>query len=71
MQALAGVAGRTLVMAGLAVGASLGGFTAEWVGPRGAYAIVALALAITALSARPALSRARDRRLQGRTVIAR
>ena len=70
MQALAGVAGRTLVMAGLAVGASLGGFAAEWVGPRGAYAIVALMLAITALPARPALSRARDRRLHGRTVTA-
>lgn len=71
MQALAGVAGRTLVMAGLAAGAALGGLAADLVGSRGAYALVALALGITALAARPALVRVRDRRLRGRTVPAR
>ncbi len=71
MQALAGVAGRTLVMAGLAVGAALGGFAADWVGSRGAYALVAGALALTALGARPALMRARERRLRGRAAPAR
>ena len=71
MQALAGVAGRTLVMAGLATGAALGGLAADWVGSRGAYAIVAVALGITAIAARPALVRARDRRLRGREAPAR
>lgn len=71
MQALAGVAGRTLVMAGLAAGASLGGLAADWLGSRGAYALVAVALGITALAARPALIRVRDRRLRGRTAPAR
>jgi MFS family permease len=71
MQALAGVAGRTLVMAGLATGAALGGIAADWVGSRGAYAIVAVALGITAIAARPALVRARDRRLRGREAPAR
>jgi hypothetical protein len=71
MQALAGVAGRTLVMAGLATGAAVGGLAADWVGSRGAYAIVAVALGITAIAARPALVRARDRRLRGREAPAR
>jgi hypothetical protein len=71
MQAMAGVAGRTLVMAGLAAGAALGGFAADWLGSRGAYAIVAAALLVTALAARPALLRARERRLRGRTAPAR
>lgn len=71
MQALAGVAGRTLVMAGLAVGAALGGVVADVIGPRGAYAVVALMLGLTAVAARPALLRARDRRLRGRTIPAR
>jgi predicted MFS family arabinose efflux permease len=66
MQALAGVAGRTLVMAGLAVGAAAGGFAADLLGSRGAYAIVALALGATALAARPALVRVRERRMRGR-----
>lgn len=68
MQALAGVAGRTLVMAGLAVGAAAGGFAADVLGSRGAYAIVALALGATALAARPALVRVRKRRLRGRAL---
>jgi MFS family permease len=59
MQALAGVAGRTLVMAGLAAGAALGGVAADWIGSRGAYLLVGAALAITAVAARPALMRAR------------
>lgn len=71
MQALAGVAGRTLVMAGLAAGAALGGFAADLMGSRGAYAMVAVALGITAVAARPALLRARERRLRGRTAPAR
>ena len=71
MQALAGVAGRTLIMAGLATGAALGGLAADLMGSRGAYALVALALGITALSARPALVRVRERRLRGRTAPAR
>lgn len=71
MQALAGVAGRTLVMAGLAAGALLGGVVADLVGTRGAYAVVALMLGLTAVAARPALLRARDRRLRGRAVPAR
>lgn len=71
MQALAGVAGRTLVMAGLAAGAALGGFAADLLGSRGAYAMVAIALGITAVAARPALLRARERRLRGRTAPAR
>ncbi len=70
MQALAGVAGRTLVMAGLAAGASLGGVVADAVGTRGAYAVVALCLGLTAVAARPALMRARDRRLRGRALPA-
>lgn len=70
MQALAGVAGRTLVMAGLAAGAALGGVAAELLGPRGAYAVVAIVLALTAVAARPALLRARDRRLRGRAIPA-
>lgn len=68
MQALAGVAGRTLVMAGLAAGAALGGLAADWMGARGAYLMVGAALAITAVAARPALMRARDRRLRSRTA---
>lgn len=71
MQALAGVAGRTLVMAGLAAGAALGGLAADVMGSRGAYAMVAVALGITAVAARPALLRARERRLRGRTAPAR
>jgi hypothetical protein len=71
MQALAGVAGRTLVMAGLAAGAAAGGVAADLVGSRGAYGLVAAALLATALSARPALVRARERRLQGRAAPAR
>lgn len=71
MQALAGVAGRTLVMAGLAAGAALGGLAADWIGSRGAYLLVGVALAATAVAARPALMRARDRRLRGRTAPAR
>lgn len=71
MQALAGVAGRTLVMAGLAAGAALGGLAADWMGARGAYLMVGAALAITAVAARPALMRARDRRLRSRTAPAR
>jgi hypothetical protein len=71
MQALAGVAGRTLVMAGLAAGAALGGVVADVIGPRGAYAVVALVLGLTAVAARPALLRARDRRLRGRAIPAR
>jgi MFS family permease len=70
MQALAGVAGRTLVMAGLAAGAALGGVAADLLGPRGAYAVVAIVLALTAVAARPALHRARDRRLRGRAIPA-
>jgi MFS family permease len=70
MQALAGVAGRTLVMAGLAAGAALGGVAADLLGPRGAYAVVAIVLALTAVAARPALLRARDRRLRGRAIPA-
>jgi predicted MFS family arabinose efflux permease len=70
MQALAGVAGRTLVMAGLAAGAALGGVAADLLGPRGAYGVVALVLALTAVAARPALLRARDRRLRGRAIPA-
>jgi MFS family permease len=70
MQALAGVAGRTLVMAGLAAGAALGGVVADLLGPRGAYAVVAIVLALTAVAARPALHRARDRRLRGRAIPA-
>jgi MFS family permease len=70
MQALAGVAGRTLVMAGLAIGAAAGGFAADVLGSRGAYGLVALALAATALSARPALVRVRERRLRGRVAAA-
>ena len=71
MQALAGVAGRTLVMAGLAAGAALGGLAADAIGSRGAYLLVGVALAATAVAARPALMRARDRRLRGRTAPAR
>ncbi len=71
MQALAGVAGRTLVMAGLAAGAALGGAAADWVGSRGAYVLVGAALAVTAMAARPALMRARDRRLRGHAAPAR
>ncbi len=71
MQALAGVAGRTLVMAGLAAGAALGGLAADWIGSRGAYLLVGAALTVTAVAARPALMRARDRRLRGRTAPAR
>ncbi|MGA0069364.1 MAG: MFS transporter [Miltoncostaeaceae bacterium] len=71
MQALAGVAGRTLVMAGLAGGAALGGLAADSIGSRGAYLLVGVALATTAVAARPALMRARDRRLRGRTAPAR
>ena len=71
MQALAGVAGRTVVMAGLAAGAALGGLAADWIGSRGAYLLVGVALAATAVAARPALMRARDRRLRGRTAPAR
>ena len=71
MQALAGVAGRTLVMAGLAAGAALGGVAADAIGSRGAYLLVGVALAATAVAARPALMRARDRRLRGRTAPAR
>ena len=71
MQALAGVAGRTLVMAGLAAGAALGGLAADLLGSRGAYAMVAIALGITAVAARPALLRARERRLRGRAAPAR
>lgn len=71
MQALAGVAGRTLVMAGLAAGAVLGGLAADWVGSRGAYALIAVALGLTALATRPALARVRDRRLRGRAITAR
>ncbi len=70
MQALAGVAGRTLVMAGLAAGAALGGVAADLLGPRGAYAVVAFVLALTAVAARPALLRARDRRLRSRAIPA-
>ena len=70
MQALAGVAGRTLVMAGLATGAAAGGFAADWLGSRGAYALVAVALGATALAARPALVRVRERRLRGRVATA-
>lgn len=71
MQALAGVAGRTVVMAGLAAGAALGGLAADAIGSRGAYLLVGVALAATAVAARPALMRARDRRLRGRTAPAR
>lgn len=71
MQALAGVAGRTLIMAGLATGATIGGLVADWAGTRGAYALVALTLAVTALGARPALARARARRLSRGAVPAR
>ncbi len=71
MQALAGVAGRTLVMAGLAAGAAMGGFAADLMGSRGAYGMVAVALGATALAARPALMRVRERRLRGRTAPAR
>jgi len=70
MQALAGVAGRTLVMAGLAAGAALGGVAADLLGSRGAYAVVAIVLALTAVAARPALHRARDRRLRSRAIPA-
>ncbi len=71
LQALAGIAGRTLVMAGLAAGAALGGVMAEIVGTRGAYGVVALALACTAIAAAPALARVRDRRLRGQAIPAR
>lgn len=70
MQALAGVAGRTLIMAGLAAGAAAGGLAADWLGSRGAYALVAVALGITALAARPALVRVRERRLRGNVATA-
>lgn len=71
MQALAGVAGRSLVMAGLAAGAAMGGMAADLLGSRGAYGLVAVALAATAVAARPALVRVRERRLRGRTAPAR
>ncbi len=71
LQALAGIAGRTLVMTGLAVGAALGGVMADIVGTRGAYGVVALALALTAIAAAPALARVRDRRLRGAAIPAR
>jgi DHA2 family lincomycin resistance protein-like MFS transporter len=71
MQALAGVAGRTLVMAGLAAGAAAGGLAADLLGSRGAYGLVAAALLATAVAARPALVRARERRLRGRAAPAR
>ncbi len=71
LQALAGIAGRTLVMTGLAAGAALGGVMADIVGTRGAYGVVALALALTAIAAAPALARVRDRRLRGAAIPAR
>ncbi len=71
LQALAGIAGRTLVMTGLAAGAALGGVMADIVGTRGAYGVVALALACTAIAAAPALARVRDRRLRGVAIPAR
>ncbi len=71
LQALAGIAGRTLVMTGLAAGAALGGVMADIVGTRGAYGVVALALALTAIAAAPALARVRDRRLRGVAIPAR
>ncbi len=70
LQALAGIAGRTLVMTGLAAGAALGGVMADIVGTRGAYGVVALALALTAIAAAPALARVRDRRLRGAAIPA-
>lgn len=57
-------------MTGLAAGAALGGVMADIVGTRGAYGVVALALAMTAIAAAPALARVRDRRLRGVAIPA-